>query len=595
MKKGLSLMNRSTSSVEAAFAAPGVGAGRGATLGGGAGAAVGILIACAAAFGRGLIPDLATALAVAAMGAVVFALAGGFLGVLVGGFLGGVGGLLHAALTLRTIYRGDRQPETFFLESNMNTTGRKMVVIGLDCADPMLVFGRFKGKLPNLEKLMAGGLYGRLRSCDPPITVPAWSVMMSSKDPGTLGIYGFRNRADHSYDRLAYATGTAVREPRVWDYLGQAGKKVIMLGVPGTYPPRPVNGLLVGCFLTPSITNNYTYPPDLKDEIAKIVHPYMLDVPDFRTEDKARLRTDIYRMTEMRFTLARHFLRSHPWDFFMMVEMGTDRVHHGFWKFMDPTHPRYEAGNPWEDVIGDYYQYVDDHIGQLLQEVPEDATVLVVSDHGAKGMEGGICINEWLIQKGYLVLHEYPKVPTRFAEVAVDWSRTVAWSEGGYYARVFLNVEGREPRGVLAQSRYQSFRDQLAREIESIPDMQGRSIGTRVLRPEDLYQQMNGVAPDLFAYFGQLRWRSVGTVGSGSIQTLENDTGPDDANHAEEGIFILSGPGLPTGRYGGEAQLMDIAPTILRLYGLPVPADMQGQPLILNPKVQPVQHAAQAP
>jgi predicted AlkP superfamily phosphohydrolase/phosphomutase len=460
---------------------------------------------------------------------------------------------------------------------NSNGEHRKVVVIGLDCAEPSLVFERYRGQLPNLERPMAAGMAGRLRSCDPPITVPAWSVMMSSKDPGTLGIYGFRNRADYSYDKLSFATGNAVREPRVWDYLGEAGKQVIVLGVPGTYPPRPVNGVLVSCFLTPSIDKPYTYPLEVKDEIARLVNPYMVDVPNFRTHDKGRLREDIYRMTEKRFTLARHFLRSRPWDFFMMVEMGTDRIHHAFWKFSDPGHPQYEPGNPWESVIPEYYRYVDEQIGLLLHQVPEDATVMVVSDHGAKAMDGGICINEWLVQQGYLVLKEYPSQPTKFNELRVDWSRTRAWSEGGYYARVFLNVKGREPQGVIAPSEYESFRERLAREIEAIPDEQGRPLGTSVLKPQDLYHRVNGVAPDLFAYFGQLRWRSVGTVGLKTVQTFENDTGPDDANHAEEGIYILSGPGIPAGEFGEDRHLMDIAPTLLQLFGLPVPEDMQGE------------------
>lgn len=461
-------------------------------------------------------------------------------------------------------------------------SNKKVVVIGLDCAEPTLVFGKLRGMLPNLERLMERGCFGRLRSCDPPITVPAWSVMMSGKDPGTLGIYGFRNRADHSYDKMSFATGAAVREPRVWDMLGAAGKKVIVLSVPGTYPPRPVNGLMVGCFLTPSISNNYTYPPELKQEIARVCHPYMLDVPDFRTEDKARLRDDIYRMTEKRFLLARHLMRSHPWDFFMMVEMGTDRVHHGFWKYMDPAHPKYEAGNPWEKVIPEYYQYVDYQVGRLMAQVGDDATVLVVSDHGAKGMHGGICINEWLIRRGHLALREYPKKPTKFADLDVDWSKTTAWSEGGYYARVFLNVKGREPHGVIAPEDYESVRSSLAQEIECIPDDQGRPLGTRVLRPQDLYRKMNGIAPDLIGYFDRLRWRSVGSVGAGTVTTFENDTGPDDANHAEEGLFILSGPDLPRGRYCHEAQLMDIAPTLLAQFGMAAPSDMQGRPLMLD-------------
>jgi predicted AlkP superfamily phosphohydrolase/phosphomutase len=459
----------------------------------------------------------------------------------------------------------------------------KVVVIGLDCAEPSLVFDRFRGRLPNLERLMARGVSGRLQSCDPPITVPAWSSMLSSKDPGTLGIYGFRNRSDYSYEKLSFATSAAVREPRVWDYLGQAGKRVILLGIPQTYPPRPVNGLLVGCFLTPSIDATYTYPAELKEEIARVVHPYMVDVPDFRTEDKGRLLNDIYRMTNKRFTLARHFLRAKPWDFFMMVEMGTDRIHHGFWKFMDPRHPKYEPGNPWEQAIDEYYEFVDRLVGDLLREVPKDAFVLVVSDHGAKGMEGGVCINEWLIKQGYLVLREYPKKPTKFNELSVDWSRTSAWGEGGYYGRVLLNVQGREPHGVIPAADYESFRQRLAQEIEAIPDHVDEPMGTRALKPEDLYSRVNGIAPDLLVYFGGLRWRSVGIVGAGHIHTFENDTGPDDANHAEEGIFIVAGPGVPAGEVWPARQLMDIAPTVLSLFGLEVPVDMQGTALPVVP------------
>src|SRR4030067_2435176 len=131
------------------------------------------------------------------------------------------------------------------------TQPSRLLVIGLDCAAPELIFDQWRRDLANLDRLMSRGAYGRLRSCIPCITVPAWSVMTSSKDPGVLGIYGFRNRADYSYDRMTIATGSAVKEPRVWDLLGQAGYKVVTVGVPGTYPPRPVNGAQISCFLTP--------------------------------------------------------------------------------------------------------------------------------------------------------------------------------------------------------------------------------------------------------------------------------------------------------------------------------------------------------
>ena len=464
--------------------------------------------------------------------------------------------------------------------SRMDATATRVVVIGLDCAEPSLVFDRFADRLPNLSRLRDRGIWGKLRSCDPPITVPAWMSMMSSKDPGTLGYYGFRNRADRSYEKMTTATSLAVREPLLWDHLGAAGKQVILIGVPQTYPPRPVNGLLVTDFLTPSIESNYTHPPGLKDEIAGLpdVHPYEFDVSDFRTPDKGKIRDALVRMTDKRFALARHLVTSKPWDFFMMVEMGTDRVHHAFWQYMDPAHHRYEPGNPYESVIADYYELVDRRIGELLDVIPDDAHVIVVSDHGAQCMEGGVAINEWLIQNGYLVLQEPVTSARRLEAAKIDWSRTTAWGAGGYYGRLFLNVKGREPQGWIAPEDYEAMRDRLVVELEALPDHLGRPLGTRVLKPEALYRNLRGVAPpDLFVYFGNLRWRSVGTIGTGEIYTFENDTGPDDANHAQDGMVIVNGPGISPQGPVPDLQLMDITPTVLRLFGLPIPPDLQGR------------------
>ncbi len=111
---------------------------------------------------------------------------------------------------------------------------KRVAVFGLDCAEPSLMFERWADLLPNTQRLMASGTYGPLTSSMPPITVPAWSCMASSKDPGTLGIYGFRNRKDHSYDGLSIATSRAVREPRLWDILTDRGRDNIIVGVPGT-------------------------------------------------------------------------------------------------------------------------------------------------------------------------------------------------------------------------------------------------------------------------------------------------------------------------------------------------------------------------
>ena len=452
----------------------------------------------------------------------------------------------------------------------------RALVIGLDCAAPQWVFDRWLDELPTIRTLTERGTFGILRSCEPPITVPAWSVMTSSRTPGSLGFYGFRNRRDHSYDAMAFADSRAVQVPRVWDLLSGAGRPVVVLGVPQTYPVSSVNGVMVSCFLTPDTeTSQYTFPQELKGEIEGIVGRYLVDVDNFRTEEKGRLLEQIEEMTAKRFQVAEHLLETKPWDLFFMVEMGTDRIHHGFWRFFDHEHRLYEPGNPYEQAVLDYYKALDEKIGRLLQFADEDTAVLVVSDHGAKKMDGGICVNEWLLQEGYLALKEEPVEPGPLKPAMIDWEQTTAWGEGGYYCRLFFNVAGREPQGVVPAEDYERVRSELKQKLEALGDPEGNPIGTIAHRPEDLYPERNGVVPDLLVYFGDLSWRSIGLVGGGAVHVFENDTGSDDANHAHDGLYIIAGDGIPSG-HGAEQQIQDVAPTLLRLLGEPVPPEMEG-------------------
>jgi predicted AlkP superfamily phosphohydrolase/phosphomutase len=448
----------------------------------------------------------------------------------------------------------------------------RLMIIGLDCAAPELIFRRWKNELPHLRRMMESGFYGPLLSCHPPITVPAWTVMMTGKDPGELGIYGFRNRKDYSYSGYSLANSDAVTAERVWDTLSRRGKRVILLGVPQTYPVRPVNGLVVSDFLTPSKESDYTYPAALKDEIERVAGGYVFDVEGFRTSEKAALLDRIYAKTRKNFTVARHLVSAKPWDFFMMVEMGVDRIHHGFWSYMDVSHRRYQAGNEHEKAIFEYYRYLDGEIGELLRLVPKDTVILVVSDHGARKMDGGVCINEWLSREGLLNLTEYPAKPSPLGELNIDWERTVAWGEGGYYGRLFLNVKGREPKGVVEPKDYERTRALLIRKLEALPGPDGSKIGTRVFRPQALYRKVNGIPPDLIVYFGNLDWRSVGSVGWKAIYTLDNDTGPDEANHDWHGILMLNETGcrlagLPSGLREG-LSIYNVAPTVLAFFGV---------------------------
>jgi predicted AlkP superfamily phosphohydrolase/phosphomutase len=457
----------------------------------------------------------------------------------------------------------------------------KILVLGLDCAAPELLFGF--DDLPNIRRLMEVGAYGRLESVIPPITVPAWMCMATSQDPGSLGIYGFRNRVDHTYSGLSIASARSITEPAIWDHLAREGKRSIIIGVPPGYPPRRINGISVGCFLTPDTDKNvFTHPPELSDEIRKLVGHYPVDVQGFRTDDKAWLRDEIFAMSRTQFQVVRHLLESKEWDYFQFVDIGQDRIHHGFWKYHDPKHVLHEPNSPFRDTVHDYYRHIDLEIGRVLELLTDDTIVLVVSDHGAQRLDGGFCVNEWLLREGLLVLKSYPETVTPFGKLDVDWERTKVWSEGGYYARVFFNVRGREPQGVIDPAEYESFRDQIKAKFEATTGPDGKPLGTLVYKPKEIYHTVKNVAPDLIVHFGALYWRSIGGVGYPTIHVRENDTGPDDCNHAQFGSFILAASNSPLQGEVTGARLLDIAPTLLDLGGYEIPSSMQGKSLVAD-------------
>lgn len=448
---------------------------------------------------------------------------------------------------------------------------KRVLIIGWDCAAPELVFDAFRDDMPNTRRLMEEGIHGNLESTIPPITVPAWMCMMTGKDPGELGIYGFRNRKDYSYDNLYIVNSHAVTVPTLWDIVGTHGKKSVVLGVPLTYPPKPFPGWMVSSFLTPNLNTQWCFPPRLKREIAQVASDYLIDVPNFRTERRAELERDLLQMMDARFKLARHLLKTKAWDLFVMVEMGTDRLHHAFWRFWDTSHRQHEPDSPFSETMRRYYATLDTELGRLLELVDENTTVLIVSDHGAKRMDGGICINEWLRQHDYLTLKASPQGITPFSPDLVDWHRTQAWGEGGYYGRIFLNVKGREPLGTIPPQDYEKVRDELKARLEAIVDETGENIGTRVFKPEEVYRECRNIAPDLGVYFGNLYWRSVGSIGYNSIYTYENDTGPDDCNHAQMGIFVIKSPQCKATGLVPARHLSDVAPLVLEELGIAAP------------------------
>jgi len=460
------------------------------------------------------------------------------------------------------------------------SSGRpRLVVLGLDSVSPDLLYRRFASATPRLQRLLSASARGTLRSCDPPITVPAWAVMFSGVDPGSLGLYGFRHRRLGSYDKMYIPdSGTPLR-PMVWQTLSRLGRRVVVLGMPPGYPPPTLNGVAIGDFLTPEGSTDWVTPAGLRPELEKVSGGPFFDVT-FRIDDRATVGREILEMTRRRWRVARELWKKEPWDLFVVHDIGPDRIHHAFWKYFDQNHPKHPKGSDLEGVATEFYRLLDKEIGMFLDELGSDVHVLVVSDHGSQPMDGCFCVNEWLIQNGYLALKTpAPASGIPIEKAEIDWSRTQVWGAGGYYARLFVNERGREPEGTVAPSERGALVERLRADFDRVRTPTGAPLGVRLFAPQDVYREVRGDPPDLMAYFGETRWRSAGSVGHGRLFLDENDTGPDDAVHSFDGIIAYFDPANPRPGDLGMQQILDVSPTVFRLLGVPAPSWVQGRPI----------------
>lgn len=460
-----------------------------------------------------------------------------------------------------------------FSYSQTRNKGRRLLIVGLDCVPPGLAFDRYRSEMPVLDALLSRSLYGPLRSTCPPITVPAWASMCSGKDPGQLGLYGFRNRIRGTYD-LGMATSRDVQAKRLWELAGEAGKPSVSLFVPPSSPPRPLRGKLVSCFMHEGV-GPWTFPASLGPALHEAHGAYLPDVSNFRMRDRGEALEELYAMGRQHFAMAKDLWERESPEFMMMVEIGPDRLHHLFWRCFDERDPRFDPNNPWRTVGRDYYRFLDDQLGQLLDVVSQDTVVMVVSDHGARPMEGAVRINQWLREEEFLKFKTPPADDGHLDLAEVDWNNTRVYGTGGYYSRLFLNVKGRDPEGAVAPAEIPDTLAELEERLGTMQRPDGSPISVETVRPTVFYQEARGFPPDLLVFFDNLALRALGTFHSDGIFTLHNDQGEDGCNHDWNGIFVLSGTDLPQGQLES-ASIYDVFQTALGVLNIPTPSNTHG-------------------
>lgn len=496
----------------------------------------------------------------------------------------------------------------------------KVLIVALDGAtfrnlDPWME----TGKLPNLAQFKANAAYGPLESTMPPITGAAWTTFQTGTNPGKHGFFDWLRRDPNGYN-LVPISAQLLPQPTLWDMFGNHEVRVGVLGVPVTYPPRPVNGFLVSGLLAPPGAA-YTYPHALQSELEAAVPGYTT-MPEHW---KGRFQTESWlqglKSSLKRKLAAAHFLLKKPWDVFMVHLMETDSVQHQMWHILDGVdRPNYHADDVRGNPILEIFQQFDEALPDLLSAVPNDTTVMVISDHGFGPLHWNIYLNNWLLRHGYLKLKRsvstlfkrgtffglgltpermYPlgertgylgrNAQLRHAQIYkrmgkfflshqhIDWERTRAYSFGNV-GQIYLNRKGREPQGSVAEADAASLVAEIRRGLLELKNpANGDPVLDHVDRKEDIYHgPALGKAPELMLTPRE-GYMAVGTSEFVS-KHLITPACWGSGWHQMDGILMAQGPDLQPGNIEN-ARLMDLAPSLLYQMGLPIPESFDGHVL----------------
>lgn len=486
-------------------------------------------------------------------------------------------------------------------------TDRRVLILGLDGATWRLLRPLVQsGHLPNLAALIDAGAHGSLLSAVPPLTAPAWTDFQTGANAGKHGVFDFRI-FDRGARRLWLVNSQDIRLPTLWQIASAAGRRVIAVNVPLTYPPQPVNGIVIGGMLAQKEDASLMYPPERFNEVFAR-HPDYRISPPIISQRKQLGRSAFVdaniAVEKARAGLALDLMKREPWDLFMVQNQCLDYIQHAYFHLMDPDAAEFDKAG-YTDVLR-FYQAMDSNIGRLVDAVPANTDVVVVSDHGFKLQHRLVHLAPWLRAGGYLVekisprqralqlarrldvfrlrrrlAHRIlPNKQSRFGAAAtgaldrIDWDHTRAFvAIGSVFGCVFINhARVPDPESLLAE---------LTGKLQSMTDERdGRKVVDQVLLGSQVYQgPYASFGPDLIAVPADDYTFGAPSLIAHQTPFVDIDFGLEiPGGHHPEGILVWTGEGLHP-RSDVKAKLRDIAPTILARLGVPVPDHMDGQPL----------------
>jgi len=489
-----------------------------------------------------------------------------------------------------------------------NLTNKKVIVIGLDGGTWNIIKPLIKtGKLPTIAKLMKNGCYGNLESSIPPITFPAWKCYSTGKNPGKLGVYHFCN-VDIKKRKVIMNSSLSFKSKELWDYLSENNISCGVLDMPTTYPPKEINGFMVS---HNPLSSDFTYPKNLADElIEKLGYK---PIPDYFSvvEDKDLIIASNKEIIKQRFDTAKYLLSIFNPQFFHITIFHIDTIQHYFWKDMEENNPKYGK------VIEEFWITIDNGIKSLLDDFCDERTyVFLMSDHGFTSLKSEFNIAQWLISKKYLFLTRKSiifdilsklgissdkilsviiklkiysllrrivplslqqkigdsipgkkgKITDVGMETLIDWKRSKVIPICGIYINTNIIPQNSED--------YEKLRDRLITEMENITSPTGDRAFIRIYKREEVYNgEFVDSAPDIVTLNNCFLTTNL------SAEMWDVSRSRWSGDHELNGIFLAYGPNIKKGCEIQGARIYDIAPTILHIFGIPIPKDMDGKVL----------------
>ncbi len=418
----------------------------------------------------------------------------------------------------------------------------RVAFIGIDGV-PYSLLSENPELFPNLASLAEEGTAGEISSIVPPESSACWPALTTGMNPGETGVYGFQDREVGTYDTYV-PMGREVQADRVWDRVTEEGRRATVMNVPVTFPPQRNVQRMVSGFLSPDL-EKASFPDDVTRELESI--DYRIDVnPKLGHEkDKHEFIEDAHATLEARYKAFSHYVEADDWDLFFGVFMTTDRVNHFLFK-------DYEHDGEYKEEFIEFYRKVDDYIGRLREALADDVTLIVASDHGFTSLDYEVHFNAWLRQEGWLSFRT--DEPEELDDIADD-TRAYSFIPGRFY----INLEGREPRGSVPQEEYEEVRAELKAELEELEGPEGQKVVSRVVEKEDAFRgDHDDIAPDLVAIPSKGFDLKSGFKGGETVFS----TGPRNGMHSfDDTALFIDDPDASI----GDADLLDIAPTILEL------------------------------